>query len=515
MASASRRLKSISQPAPLVERYAALSPAPHHFDPLQIELTTMPQPNTSRLSFPHGRLDQRTTLFYGFGSVAYGVKDNGFQAFLLIFYNQVVGLPAATVGLVILIALLLDAMIDPLIGVASDNTRTRWGRRHPWMYASAIPVAIGWLLLWNPPSGSQALEIFWLFATAVIVRSAVSAYEVPSSALIPELTKDYDDRTRLVAWRYLFGWTGGLLMLIAAYTLFLVPTPGQPNGLLNRDGYFQFAIAGAIVMMVAILVSALATQGHATRAALPDAQRQSPATVLRELFETLRNKAFAMLMIAGLFAYASQGLSFALSNYLYTFVWRLTSGTFLWIGLVLFVGVLIAFLIAPKLTQALGKPRAACLMMAIAPVFGQIPYAVRLGGWAPYDAPYVIPMLFAAMIANVACGVSALMTGTSMMADVVEHSQTTTGRRSEGVFFSGNLFIQKATGGLGIFLAGGILALVNFPAGAVPGEVAENLLNRLIILLGVASLLLSWVAAFAYLKFPFGRDDHFSMLGKL
>src|SRR3954468_23920316 len=88
-----------------------------------------------RLSFP-------TRLFYGFGSVAFGVKDNGFSYFLAFFYAQVVGLPAQTVGLAIVMALILDAFIDPIVGQLSYNTRSRWGRRHPWMYGAAIPVAL-------------------------------------------------------------------------------------------------------------------------------------------------------------------------------------------------------------------------------------------------------------------------------------------------------------------------------------------------------------------------------------
>ena len=97
------------------------------------------------------RLNLSTKIFYGFGSVAFGVKDNGFSYMLLLFYNQVVGLPATLVGLALMIALVWDACIDPLIGQLSDNLRSRWGRRHPFMYAAALPVAISYVALWNPP----------------------------------------------------------------------------------------------------------------------------------------------------------------------------------------------------------------------------------------------------------------------------------------------------------------------------------------------------------------------------
>src|ERR1700755_3551653 len=83
-----------------------------------------------------------TKVVYGLGSIAFGIKDGGFQVFLLFFYNQVLGLPATLVGLAAAIAIVADAVIDPIIGQASDNWRSRIGRRHPFMYAAAIPVAV-------------------------------------------------------------------------------------------------------------------------------------------------------------------------------------------------------------------------------------------------------------------------------------------------------------------------------------------------------------------------------------
>src|SRR5579863_3366064 len=100
-------------------------------------------------------LSRRTKLFYGLGTVAFGVKDNGFSYLLLPFYNQVVGLPPYLVGLAILVAMIFDALMDPIIGQVSDHWRSRWGRRHPFMYAAALPVAVSYLLLWNPPHWSQ------------------------------------------------------------------------------------------------------------------------------------------------------------------------------------------------------------------------------------------------------------------------------------------------------------------------------------------------------------------------
>ena len=128
-------------------------------------------------------VDLVTKLFYGFGSVAYGIKDNGFQTFVLIFYNQLIGVPAGLTGLAIFLALIIDAVMDPIVGQLSDHWRSRWGRRHPFMYVSAAPVALSYLALWNPPHTTTGMLFAYLFAIAVIVRTFITFYEIPSSAL--------------------------------------------------------------------------------------------------------------------------------------------------------------------------------------------------------------------------------------------------------------------------------------------------------------------------------------------
>ena len=85
---------------------------------------------------------RRTRLLYGLGTVAFGVKDQGFNALLMLFYNQVIGLPATWVGAAIMIAMVADALFDPLLGQYSDDFRSRWGRRQPFMYAAALPIAL-------------------------------------------------------------------------------------------------------------------------------------------------------------------------------------------------------------------------------------------------------------------------------------------------------------------------------------------------------------------------------------
>ena len=102
------------------------------------------------------KLDVAAKVSYGAGSLAVGIKDAGFKSLLLIYYNQVIGLPAARVAFAIMIALVIEAVLDPIIGYVSDNWHSRWGRRHPFMYVSALPSALTFLLLWFPPTGWSA-----------------------------------------------------------------------------------------------------------------------------------------------------------------------------------------------------------------------------------------------------------------------------------------------------------------------------------------------------------------------
>ena len=179
------------------------------------------------MPFVKGPLPQRLKLAHGFGAVAFGVKDSGFSFFLLPFYNLVLGVDASTVGAALATALLIDALVDPLLGHLSDRTYTKWGRRLPWLYLAPIPLAVLWTLLWSPPfTGAPG---YWdIVALAVGVRLLLSACEVPSVSLVPEITDDYDERTTLFRYRFLSGWLGGLLMMVLTFTLFL-PTPQSPS----------------------------------------------------------------------------------------------------------------------------------------------------------------------------------------------------------------------------------------------------------------------------------------------
>jgi Na+/melibiose symporter-like transporter len=438
-------------------------------------------------------------LVYGMGSIAFGVKDNGFSSLLLFFYSQVVGLPAFLAGLSIGIALFADAFIDPFIGQWSDNLHSRWGRRHPFMYASAIPVGVSYLLLWNPPHLDQTGLFIYLTAVAILVRSFISFYEVPSAALAPELTTDYDERTSLLGLRMFFAWLGGLFMSFMAYAVFLKKDATHAVGQLNAEGYVHYGITAAIVMALAILISASGTHHRIKTLSQAPVERRGIGQLLKEMGQAMSNRSFLVLLISSIFSAAATGLVFSMAIYFNTYMWGFPSSTIALYAFISIAAVATSVALAPVLSRVMGKRPATMIVFMIGVAIGSIPLTLRLMGlFLPNSSPLLFPVLAAVHYCSLTLAVAAAILATSMMADVVEDSQVETGRRSEGVFFAANSFIQKAVTGIGLFIAGLLISLAGFPDPAshkpVPPTAVVNLalmyLPTTIGLYGVASLIL-------------------------
>jgi GPH family glycoside/pentoside/hexuronide:cation symporter len=424
----------------------------------------------------------RTKLFYGFGSVAFGVKDNGFGFLLLLYYNQVLGLPERWVGLGIMIALVADAFLDPIVGYLSDHLHSRWGRRHPFMYASAIPVAVFYYLLWTPPAGLSPAGLFAYFIViAILVRMFIALYEIPSSSLAAELTDQYDQRTSILSYRFFFGWWGGLTMAVLAFAVFLQPDAAHPVGVLNPDGYRLYGLAASVLMALAILISAVGTHRHIPHLRKPPPQRSLGFTgIMHEVRETLSNRSFLALFGAGFFSAMAAGLTAALNVYFNTFFWELTSSQISLLVVANFPSAAAALAIAPGLSARFGGKKPAAIRTAVAAcVLGPAGIVLRLLGLFPSNhSPWLLPILLVATSVVVTLIILASILVASMIADVVEDSEVTTGRRSEGLFFAANSFIQKSVSGVGIFASTLLLSAIGFPRGAKPGEVDPTVVHK-------------------------------------
>ncbi len=426
-------------------------------------------------STPTRRLTISTKFIYGFGSVAFGVKDSGFNYFLLIFYNQVLGLPSATVGLAIMAALFCDAFLDPIIGQVSDNWRSRWGRRHPFMYAAALPAAVSFLLLWNPPAWHGAALVGYLIGVSILIRSFISLYEIPSAALVAELTTDYDERTRLLAFRYLFGWFGGVGVAFLALQLFLKGTDA-----LSKTGYARYGIMAAAVMFVAIVASAAGTHREIPYLRAPPDRKRTLGVLAREMVATLTHLTFLKVLMASLFVAMATGLMLSSTLYLNRYFWELSDDQVAQFTIASVISAMIAFGLAPLVSRGAGKRTAAMALMVCAAAAIAAPLVARLiGVFPPNGSALVFPLVLAAHLVSTACTITVNILISSMTADVVEDFELRTGRRSEGLFFSATAFVAKAVSGVGIFAASILLWVVGFPEGARPGEVDPGVLRAL------------------------------------
>lgn len=456
------------------------------------------------------RLPFLTKLAHGFGATAYGLKDGGFSYFLMIFYTTVVGLEPALAGLAILCALVFDAINDPIVGYWSDNTHSRLGRRHPFMYAAAVPVAVTYFLLWNPPELSQMGLFFYLLCIAVLIRTLLTFYETPSSALMPELTRDYDERTSIQAWRLFFAWAGGTLMTVFVFGVLLVPTDEYPVGTLNREGYARYGVVASLVMLFSILVSTVSTHHRIPQLRKPEASaRRSIGSVYREVFETLSDRSFLALFFATLFAAIATGLTAALSFLMLTYFWQFSSQQiFLWTALVV-VSSVIGLLLAPRLSRRLGKKRAVMLLGAVAFSMAPLPVILRLLGWFPANGdPLTFTLVATINTIDLGLIIALQAITTSMIGDLVDHSELKTGRRSEGVFFAAMTFVRKSNQGIGAFLAGIILQIVGLPARATPDEVSPEVIWNLGAMLVPAQYFFWTLLLLAMSRYGIDRDQH-------
>lgn len=459
----------------------------------------------------------RTKLFYGAGSTAYGVKENGFRSLLLIFYNQVLGLPVGLVATAIMVALICDAFLDPMIGQISDMWRSSWGRRHPFMYAAAIPTAISFVALWNPPHGlSQNALLGYLIVMAILVRAFITIYEIPSSALASELTSDYDQRTSLMSWRYLFFFVGGQLMSILMFRVFLQPDATHPVGQLNPLGYAKFGWVAGGVILASILISSIGTHRHIPSLHKPPADGRSIGAILKEMLATWSNKSFLMITAGGLFKSMALGISGSLGVYFNTYFWQFTSSQIAVLVLDALIGAFMAFRFTAPLCRRFGKKNVTVVLLVGGVAFSSFPMLLRvLGLFFENGSPYLLPFLFVHGAIFSAMGIGATISATSMVADVVEDSELKTGRRSEGLLFSASSMIQKCVSGVGVLGSGIILSVVHFPQHAKPGHVDPEVLRHLgLVYIPVLATLFVLSGAFTA-AFRIDRNRHEDNLSKL
>jgi GPH family glycoside/pentoside/hexuronide:cation symporter len=451
---------------------------------------------------------------FGLGAMSAGVVAQSLNALVLLFYNQVVGMSPASVGLALMISLVFDAFWDPAIGLWSDNSRSRIGRRHPFMYASILPAGVAFWLLWSPPHGlSESGAFAWLLVTLLAVRFFISLYEVPSTALAPELAPDYDARTGLLGLRYFWGVLGGVLISILAFQVFLSDRHG---GVTSREGFAATGIAGATIICITLLVSCLGTHRSAARFVAPPPEKPSPAALFGQVRAAITNRNFAAIMISALFAGTASGLSTGLGMYFNLYFWGLSTDQ---LSLLVLPGIgasVIGVFLAPAVARRWGKKPVAVVLFALSVFTAVLPMSLRLLGLLPgNDWPLLVPFLFVETLVAGTLALMVMIIVTSMLADVVEDNAVRTGQRSEGLFFAANSILAKSVTGVGAFGSGLMLTLVDFPRHAAPGQVSREVVHHLGFIFLPVALTLSALSLVALAYFRIDRATHEANLSRL
>ncbi len=314
----------------------------------------------------------------------------------------------------------------------------------------------------------------------VAVRVLLSLYEIPSSALGPELTLDYDQRTSLMSSRFFFGTLGGAAMSVLALQVFLRKDAAHPLGLLSPAGYRETALVAGIVIFLSIMISCLGT--HRFIASLVHTPRVliTWREKFREVSGTLTNRSFLALSISGVIGAVATGLRQGLDFYISAYFFELTPAQMSYLPASALVAAFAGVGIAPAIAKRFGKKPSMIGVFFASLFVSTAPIAMRLLGLLPPNGTgtlFAIVLIFYFIAAVL--GLSGFIIVTSMMADVVEDAAVATGQRSEGLLFAANGLISKCVTGVGTFLSGLILGWVSFPQHATPGHVDPAILHHL------------------------------------
>lgn len=431
--------------------------------------------------------------------------------FQLVFLTNVAGLGAGYAGSVLLVGKVWDAFNDPLIGWLSDRTRTRWGRRLPWMVAAVVPFAVFFVLMWVVPGFATRDNQLGLFAyytvVALLYNTFYTALALPHSSLTAELSSDYDERSRITGSRMAFslgGSVGGLLIAQAVFGLLASAPPTRQ--------YLVIAGAIAVVSLVAVTICVIGIRRTAVErdqlrvaAALPE-----PALSVREQIRVIfANRPF--LIVCGIYLASWLAMQFtaAILPLYVASVMGLPSSKF---GLIALTVQGTALLLIPFwgwLSVRIGKK----------PVYfyGMVFWLVAQAGLL-FLKPGNEPLLFTmAFIAGFGISVCYLIPN-AMLPDTIEYDELQTGRRREGVFYGFFIFLQKLALGVGTFILGQALAAAGYlssgPGEAVPVQ-PESALTAIRFAIGplpaaalIVGMILTW-------RYPITKVRHAEILAEL
>jgi GPH family glycoside/pentoside/hexuronide:cation symporter len=405
-------------------------------------------------SNPSEKIPLRRKIAYGFGALADNFIMNGFGALVMPIYNIGLKLDPVLLGIALALPRIVDAITDPIMGNISDNTRSRWGRRRPYILIGSLLTGLLLPFIWMPPVLTQHGMFTWLTLMGIIYFSTYTVFIIPYGALGYEITRDYDERTRLLAWPNYIGLLGSL-SIPWLYSLALLPVFG---GAVTGARWVSVILGLLIIGAGALPAICLREPKHV--------QNQEAIKLKDAILFTVRNRPFLLVLTAngivlvGLATMASLGLY--LNIYLVFDGDKAAAAKLTGISGTLYACLsYVSVMLATYISTHWGKRRAAEIGLSLA-ALGVASFWWTLTPAAPY--------LQLASTALISLGLQGCwMLFISMVGDVCDEDELATGLRREGIYSSVGGFSRKiavAIAGLG---TGVILNLCGFDA-----EVAET-----------------------------------------
>jgi GPH family glycoside/pentoside/hexuronide:cation symporter len=389
----------------------------------------------------NGRLSVKEKVGYGLGDTASHFVWDMVGFWILIFYTDTFGISAAAAGTIMLIARFWDMASDPLMGVISDRTRTKWGKFRPYIIWIALPYGVLAVLAFSTPDLGQTGKVIYAGVTYLLLMTAYTAINLPYSSLGAVMTSDSYERTSLNTYRFICAFIGQLI--VSGLALTLANRFGQGD---TARGYQLTVALFAVISSVLFIITFLTTK---ERIQPPRAQQDS---LKQDFTILLRNRPWIILATVGIISF----IMFALQNLSMAFYFKYYVGREESVQLFNVVGsvaLIVALPLSKPLAQRFGKKNVFIGSSILSGTFFSLLY---LPGAENVGALYTLNVLGKMAYAP---AVPLLWT---MIADAADYGEWTSGRRATGLFFSAATFAQKGGWGIGGALAGWLLAAFGY-----------------------------------------------------
>lgn len=437
------------------------------------------------------------------------VKSFAWDAFVLFFYAQVVGLSGWLIGVAIAVIILFDTLVDPWIGAFSDRLHgTRLGRRHTLMFAAILPFTIGIAMVFAPPAGMAQMQILaWLLGWGLLARCGISFWTVPAYALGGELTSDTVERRLVAVLRNVGNQLVILTVPAVAFEVFFVAAPGFPKPQLNPAPYpgfglFVAALGGTLMLLGALGTYRRARQIEAQESFEPDrAQASGPIAVLMRLVQAVRTtpNIGKLLMVAFLVLFVNSVIN-QLSLHLATYFWQLDQSWTPRLLMAATAGSLLAMVLAPLFLKLFSTRQAMVLGLCGFFAVQALAVLLPLGGLAPAAGTAAIGGLIAGLrfLGGLAYGLYVVPFNVVTYEIGDEHAYDT-GRPAQGLVASFMFIGLQLGSGAVALLAGSFLGLIDFPVGlsveAMPQAKIDALAWFVLALVTLAGGAMAWLVS--------------------